>query len=72
MPDMNIMGVQPAPTHQRFRLRHVARSQWSLGVVAEDSPGGVAACSLGEAAVVTRMGQKLGAWVWQQKTAWVG
>ncbi len=36
----------------------------SLGVVAEDSLGGVAAGSLGGAAVVTRMGQKLGAWVW--------
>jgi hypothetical protein len=33
-------------------------------MIAEDSLGRVAACSLGEAAIVTRMGQKLGAWVW--------
>jgi hypothetical protein len=33
-------------------------------VVAEDSLGGVAVGRLGEAAVVTRKGQKLGVWVW--------
>jgi hypothetical protein len=32
-------------------------------VVVEDSLGGVAASSLGGEAIVTRMGQKLGAWV---------
>ncbi len=35
----------------------------SLGVVAEDSLGVVAEDSLCGAAIVTRMGQKLGAWV---------
>ncbi len=41
-------------------------------MVAEDSLGGVAAGSLGEAAVVTRMGQMLGAWVGLQRIAWIG
>ncbi len=44
----------------------------SLGVVAEDSLCGVAACSLDEEVVVTRKGQKLGAWVWWQRIVWVG
>ncbi len=36
----------------------------SLVRVAAGSLGVVAASSLGEAVVVTRKGQKLGAWVW--------